>query len=116
MKRQTGFTLLEMMISLLVLAVGVLGLLGLQAELLHSQFAANDYNTATNLAQSALEQRHHGAAGECDHAGYAPAAASGTLARFQCRSNAASGTANVDVQWVDSQGETNVLSLSAPEH
>ncbi|VEB45412.1 Tfp pilus assembly protein PilV [Chromobacterium violaceum] len=47
-----GFTLLEMMISLLVLAVGALGLLRLETALLHSQIAANDYNTATNLAQA----------------------------------------------------------------
>ncbi|OHX18144.1 hypothetical protein BI344_11505 [Chromobacterium sphagni] len=107
-----GFTLLEMMISLLVLAVGVLGLLRLQTELLHSQIAANDYNAATNLAQAVLEQRHSGG---CRRPDYAPAAASGTLSRFQCRSRAASGTISVDVRWVDSQGDSDTLSLSAPE-
>ncbi|KUM04611.1 prepilin-type N-terminal cleavage/methylation domain-containing protein [Chromobacterium subtsugae] len=115
-RRHRGFTLLEMMISLLVLAVGVLGLLRLETELLHSQIAANDYNTATNLAQAALEQQHVGGGADCRRADFAPAAASGTLARFQCRSRVASGTVSVDVQWRDSQGDGETLSLSAPQH
>ncbi|UTH76508.1 prepilin-type N-terminal cleavage/methylation domain-containing protein [Chromobacterium sp. IIBBL 290-4] len=112
--RMRGFTLLEMMISLLVLAIGALGLLRLQTELLHSQISANDYNTATNLAQAALEQRYSDSGGECRQADFAPARASGTLARYQCRSLQKKDQIVVEVQWVDSQGETNTLSLAAP--
>ncbi|WP_168209815.1 type IV pilus modification PilV family protein [Chromobacterium paludis] len=114
MKRLAGFTLLEMMITLLVLAVGVLGLLRLQTELLHSQIAANDYNTATNLAQAVLEERHSGAQLSCLGASYAPYQSSGPLARFQCLSAAAGGMLTVRMRWTDSQGDANELSLSAP--
>ncbi|MCD4485979.1 prepilin-type N-terminal cleavage/methylation domain-containing protein [Chromobacterium vaccinii] len=110
-----GFTLLEMMISLLVLAVGALGLLRLETQLLHSQIAANDYNTATNLAQAALEQRKTGKPADCRQSSYAPAAASGTLARFRCRGNDSGPTAQVDVNWTDSEGESLTLSLTAPK-
>ncbi|SUX29904.1 type IV pilus modification PilV family protein [Chromobacterium vaccinii] len=110
-----GFTLLEMMISLLVLAVGALGLLRLETQLLHSQIVANDYNTATNLAQAALEQRKTGKPADCRQGSYAPAAASGTLARFRCRGNDSGPTARVDVNWTDSEGESLTLSLTAPK-
>ncbi|MFB0826534.1 prepilin-type N-terminal cleavage/methylation domain-containing protein [Chromobacterium violaceum] len=110
-----GFTLLEMMISLLVLAVGALGLLRLETALLHSQIAANDYNTATNLAQATLEQWKTGKPSDCSQSSYAPAAASGTLARFNCRSDTSGDNARVDVSWTDSQGESLTLSLAAPK-
>jgi prepilin-type N-terminal cleavage/methylation domain-containing protein len=110
-----GFTLLEMMISLLVLAIGALGLLRLETQLLHSQIAANDYNTATNLAQTALEQWKTGQPADCRQNSYAPAAASGTLARFSCRSGGNGDAIQVDVSWADSQGENLTLSLTAPK-
>ncbi|AXE30404.1 hypothetical protein DK842_11150 [Chromobacterium phragmitis] len=112
--RARGFTLLEMMISLLVLAVGALGLLRLETQLLHSQFAANDYNAATNLAQAALEQRQIGKPVDCGQASFAPAAASGTLARFRCRGLDDGDSSRVEVSWTDSQGERLSLSLRAP--
>jgi type IV pilus modification protein PilV len=114
MRPQTGFTLLEMMISLLVLAVGVLGLLRLQTELLHSQMAANDYNTATNLAQAVLEQRHNGALVDCAQADYAAFRGKGALSRFRCRREETNNTITVYMQWTDSQGDENTLRLSAP--
>ncbi|POZ61072.1 prepilin-type N-terminal cleavage/methylation domain-containing protein [Chromobacterium alticapitis] len=117
MKQQTGLTLLEMMISLMVLAVGVLGLLRLQTELLHSQIAASDYNTATNLAQAVLEQRHSGALHDCASSAYTAMSAAGggpARFRFRCRSHETGDIMTVEMSWTDSQGDANTLSLSAP--
>lgn len=39
-KRQTGFTLIEVMVAVFILAIGLLGLAGLQARLVNGQFEA----------------------------------------------------------------------------
>lgn len=54
--RQTGATLLESLVSLLVLAVGVLGLLGLQIRTLNNSQTANYRMTAVRLAEALTER------------------------------------------------------------
>lgn len=49
-RRQSGFTLIEVLIALLVLAIGLLGLAGLQTTGLHSNHSANLRTQATLLA------------------------------------------------------------------
>ncbi|WP_293763093.1 prepilin-type N-terminal cleavage/methylation domain-containing protein [uncultured Aquitalea sp.] len=117
MKCARGFSMVEVLISLVVLAVGVLGLMRFQGYLFHQQILANDYNAATNLAQTALEQRHAGASPAwCDQENFAPPEpnASGTLARFQCRSASKGDQTAVTVRWTTSDGEAAELSLTAP--
>jgi type IV pilus assembly protein PilV len=53
---QRGFTLLEMMIAVFVLAVGLLGLAQLQITAIRTNTQADTIASATALAQSALEQ------------------------------------------------------------
>ena len=54
-KRQTGFTLVEAVVALVVLAVGMLGIAGLYIEGLRSSHTALARTTAVNLA-AALAQ------------------------------------------------------------
>ena len=50
MNKNTGFTLIEVLIAMLVLAVGLLGLAGLQATSLGNSQSAYNRNQATQLA------------------------------------------------------------------
>ena len=50
MIRQKGFTLLEVLVAVLVLAIGLLGLAGLQATSLRVNQSASMRSQATNLA------------------------------------------------------------------
>jgi type IV pilus assembly protein PilV len=50
MKTNTGFTLIEVLISMLILAVGLLGLAGLQATGLRNNLSAYHRSQATQLA------------------------------------------------------------------
>jgi len=50
MKKNTGFTLIEVLISMLVLAVGLLGLAGLQATGLRNNLSAYNRSQATQMA------------------------------------------------------------------
>jgi type IV pilus assembly protein PilV len=50
MPRQTGFTLIEVMVTVVVLAIGLLGLAGLQTTALRFNNSANYRSQATNLA------------------------------------------------------------------
>ena len=50
MRRQTGFTLIEVMVSVVVLAIGLLGLAGLQATSMRFNSSAYLRSQATNLA------------------------------------------------------------------
>lgn len=49
MKTNTGFTLIEVLIAMLILAVGLLGLAALQTYTLRSNLAAYNYGQATQL-------------------------------------------------------------------
>lgn len=50
MKKQNGFTLIEILVTVVVLAVGLLGLAGLQATSLKFNSTAYQRSQATNLA------------------------------------------------------------------
>ncbi len=49
MKTHTGFTLIEVLIAMLILAVGLLGLAALQTSTLRSNLAAYNHGQATQL-------------------------------------------------------------------
>lgn len=54
-KRHCGATLLEMMISLFVMGVGMLGVLGMQTQAMRFNHQAYSYSQAVFLAQDILE-------------------------------------------------------------
>lgn len=50
MKNETGFTLIEVLVSMLILSVGLLGLAGLQATSLRNNLSSHHRSQATQLA------------------------------------------------------------------
>ncbi|MCP5124287.1 MAG: type IV pilus modification protein PilV [Gammaproteobacteria bacterium] len=56
MRKQTGFTLIEILVTVVVLAIGLLGLAGLQATALRFNSSASQRSQATILAYDILEQ------------------------------------------------------------
>lgn len=54
-KKHCGATLLEMMISLFVMGVGMLGILGMQSQAMRFNHQAYSYSQAVFLAQDILE-------------------------------------------------------------
>jgi type IV pilus assembly protein PilV len=54
-KKQNGATLLEMMISLFVMGVGMMGVLGMQTQSMRFNHQAYSYSQAVFLAQDVLE-------------------------------------------------------------
>ena len=56
MNRQSGFTLIEVMIALVILAVGLLALATMQIVSIRSNAFSSEMTYATMLAQSRLEQ------------------------------------------------------------
>ena len=117
MSAQKGFTLIGVLISLLVLSVGILGLLRFQGMLFQDEIQSSDYAGATNLAQSAQEERRTCAPLHCTGSGYAlpvPGAAA-PLNRFSCKQQSSNGITTVTVRWTDPDGKNNTLALAAPQ-
>jgi prepilin-type N-terminal cleavage/methylation domain len=54
--KEKGFTLVELMIAMVVLAIGILGLIGLQVSAMNGNLSANEMTTAVTLAQDEIEQ------------------------------------------------------------
>ncbi len=55
LSRARGFTLIEVLVSLIILSIGLLGLGLLQASSLKSSFSANQRTVATNLAYQMID-------------------------------------------------------------
>lgn len=62
MRKQTGFTLLEVLITVVILAIGLLGLAGLQATALAYNSTAYQRSQATNLAYDIIDRARANAA------------------------------------------------------
>src|SRR5512139_1345873 len=56
MKKEKGFSLIELLISLTILAFGMLAVGGMQITTAKGGFSSNNVTTATILAQSKLEE------------------------------------------------------------
>lgn len=56
--RQQGFTLVEVLVTVVILAIGLLGLAGLQAASLRFNSSANLRSQATNLAYDIVDRMH----------------------------------------------------------
>ncbi|MDB5037988.1 MAG: type pilus modification protein PilV [Bacteriovoracaceae bacterium] len=54
-KQKAGFTLIEIMVAMLVLAIGLLGLAGITVVVLRSNTVAQQVNDATNIAADLMD-------------------------------------------------------------
>lgn len=107
MKKQTGFTLLEVLVAMLVLSIGLLGLAGLMAASMRNNQSAYHRTQATWLAYDALDRLRANRAGALVGA-YAGANA---LSTPDCLATAPTGT----VVAQDIAGWKNMIACALPE-
>jgi type IV pilus assembly protein PilV len=75
MNKQNGFTLIEVLIAMLVLAIGLLGLAGLQATSLRNTQSAYNRSLATQLAYDLVDRMRANVAGVAVYTSMLPSAA-----------------------------------------
>ena len=75
MDKKTGFTLIEVLIAMLVLAVGLLGLAGLQATSLSNSQSAYNRSQATQLAYELADNMRANIPGVATYTSMLPSAA-----------------------------------------
>lgn len=75
MNKNTGFTLIEVLIAMLVLAVGLLGLAGLQATSIGNNQSAYNRSQATQLAYDLADRMRANVAGVVIYTAILPSAA-----------------------------------------
>ncbi|MCK9636039.1 type IV pilus modification protein PilV [Methylobacter sp. Wu8] len=75
MKTNTGFTLIEVLIAMLVLAVGLLGLAGLQATSLKNSQSAYNRSQATQLAYDLSDRMRANIIGKANYTTVLPSSA-----------------------------------------
>jgi len=116
MRRARGFSLIGVLVSLLVLAFGVLALLRLQSTLVLEEQNAGDYAGATNLAQSALEEGKACAPVLCAGEDFSPAhpETSVPVTAYTCRTSHVADTTTVAVRWHDAEGYERTLEVASP--
>lgn len=75
MKTNSGFTLIEVLIAMLVLAVGLLGLAGLQATSLKNSQSAYNRSQATQLAYDLSDRMRANIIGKANYTAVLPSSA-----------------------------------------
>lgn len=75
MNKNAGFTLIEVLIAMLVLAVGLLGLAGLQATGLKNNQSAYNRSQATQLAYDLADRMRANVAGKASYTAILPSSA-----------------------------------------
>lgn len=78
MNKNTGFTLIEVLIAMLVLAVGLLGLAALQTTSLRNNLSAYHRSQATQLAYDLADRMRANVAGKASYTDILPSAATAT--------------------------------------
>ncbi|MEI6267316.1 MAG: type IV pilus modification protein PilV [Methylococcaceae bacterium] len=75
MNKNAGFTLIEVLIAMVVLAVGLLGLAGLQVTSLRNNQSAYNRSQATQLAYELADRMRANAAGQATYTAILPSSA-----------------------------------------
>ena len=75
MKKNAGFTLIEILIAMLVLAVGLLGLAGMQATSLKNNQSAYNRSRATQLAYDLADRMRANVIGKASYTAILPSSA-----------------------------------------
>jgi len=88
MNKNTGFTLIEVLIAMLVLAVGLLGLAGLQATSLKNNQSAYNRSQATQLAYDLADRMRANVAGKTTYTTGTATATSACLTTTGCTKEA----------------------------
>jgi type IV pilus assembly protein PilV len=93
-RRCRGSTLMEVLVSIFILSVGVLGVAGLQITAKHSNFEATQRSTATALAQGIVERMRSNAQqlGSYTNAGVGRTISGASMAATNCAANCAPAT------------------------
>ncbi len=68
--RQAGFSLIEVLITMIVLSIGLLGIAGMQASGLRNNHAAYTKTQATNLAMDMAERIRANPQGQAEYIGF----------------------------------------------
>ena len=84
MNKNTGFTLIEVLIAMLVLAVGLLGLAGLQATSLSNSQSAYNRSQATQLADDLADRMRANIPGVATYTTGSPAPIANCLTPTGC--------------------------------
>ena len=92
-QRQAGFTLIEVLVALVVMAVGMLGIAGLYIESLRSGHMSVSYTNAVTLAASMADRIRANQTGIGAYAGAAAGNATAGTAANNCVNGAADCTA-----------------------
>ena len=82
----TGFSLVEVMVAVLVLAIGLLGIAGLQSAALANNLIAYQYTQAATLAQALIERMRANRQGVIDGSYLLDPGASPPVASLDCSS------------------------------
>ena len=107
-KNIRGSSLIEVMVSLLILAVGLLGVLGMQVQSLKSNQNAYLYSQAAFLANDIYESMNLFSA---DVSKFAIALSAATPELPNCTSSDSSCSKNDVIKWSQSSWRTNVEQL-----
>lgn len=100
MSRQSGITLIEVLVAVLVLAIGLLGIAGLQTAALSTNFNSYQYTQASFLAESMLERmRANRQAYASGNSGYNLSAGTAATVSVNCYNPGTACTAAQQAQW-----------------
>lgn len=68
-RRESGFTLIEVMVSLVIVAVGILGVTAMQTASISSSVLTRTYDSCTSLTSDALDRIYANKANWAEYAG-----------------------------------------------
>ncbi len=115
-RHQTGLTLIEVLIAVVVLAIGLLGIAGLQSAALSNNLISYQYTQASSLAQAMIERMRANRDGVRNGAYAIAADATPPAAAVNCASSACTSAqqAQWDIATIYSQVSSSVGTTNIP--
>ena len=116
LRRQSGLTLIEVLIAVVVLAIGLLGIAGLQSAALSNNLISYQYTQASSLAQAMIERMRANRDAVRSGAYAIAANATPTAASVNCAASACTPTqqAQWDIAAVYSQLSASASTTNIP--